>query len=140
MLRLMMDGAPEIGVILFDRARRITFWNAGAVRLFGHAAEAMLGAPAARLFVPEDVQRGADRQEFDVAQVEGVAQDDRWHLRADGSRFWASGFLVRVRAPDGRDLGFGKVLRNRTDIKEQLEALRSQVQAAERRIEQNAGP
>ena len=49
--------------------------------------------------------------------------------RQDGSRFWAAGVLTAVRDEGGRLLGFGKVLRNRTDMREQLDTLRNQAQA-----------
>jgi two-component system CheB/CheR fusion protein len=136
MLRLMMQAAPEIAVILFDLDERITFWSTGATRVFGYEPHQALGETAARLFVPEDVERGAHQQEFAVARLEGVAQDDRWHLRADGSRFWGSGFLVRILDAAGQPIGFGKVLRNRTDVREQLDLLRSQALAAQREVEQ----
>ena len=47
----------------------------------------------------------------------------------DGSRFWANGMLVALRDQNENLLGFGKILRNRTDLREQFEALRNQVEA-----------
>jgi two-component system CheB/CheR fusion protein len=46
-------------------------------------------------------------------------------LRKDGSRFWATGALISLRDPDGNLLGFAKIMRNRTDLKEQIETLRN---------------
>jgi two-component system CheB/CheR fusion protein len=67
-----------------------------------------------------------------IARADAISEDDRWHLRANGSRFWASGALITLRDPEGEVLGFGKILRDRTDIKEQLTLLQSQVEAVQR--------
>jgi two-component system CheB/CheR fusion protein len=88
----------------------------------------MVGQSAARLFTPEDQARGAAEHELEVAGADHPAEDDRWQERADGSRFWASGLLVGLRDAGGRLVGYAKVLRNRTSVKEQLETLRNQAQ------------
>src|SRR3712207_9546409 len=44
-------------------------------------------------------------------------------VRKDGSRFWASGVVTPLRGLGGGVVGFGKVLRDRTDVRTQLEAL-----------------
>ena len=36
-------------------------------------------------------------QELGRAKRKGTAKDDRWHLRKDGGRFWATGFMVALR-------------------------------------------
>ena len=33
-------------------------------------------------------------EELETAQAEGRAEDERWHVRKDGSRFWASGVVT----------------------------------------------
>jgi two-component system CheB/CheR fusion protein len=38
--------------------------------------------------------------------------------------------MIALRDEDGKLAGFGKVLRNRTDLREQMETLRNQVEAA----------
>jgi signal transduction histidine kinase len=52
--------------------------------------------------------------------------NDRWMMRADGSRFWAAGATTGLHE-NGQLVGFVKVLRNRTDVKEQLELQRSRI-------------
>ncbi|HET7402309.1 MAG TPA: HAMP domain-containing sensor histidine kinase, partial [Usitatibacter sp.] len=69
--------------------------------------------------------------ELETAGTGTSAEDDRWQLRRDGSRFWASGVMVALLAADGQPVGYGKILRNRTDHKEQLESLRNRVRELE---------
>jgi signal transduction histidine kinase len=53
----------------------------------------------------------------------GVAQDERWHLRKNGERFFVSGLLIAARDEAGRLTGFTKVARDQTDRKHAEEAL-----------------
>jgi PAS domain S-box len=125
----------EHAIILLDSERRIAWWSPGAQEIFGHTAERIAGEPTARLFLPEDVERGLDKVELEVADAGDAAEDDRWQMRADGSRFWASGALVALRGETGEVLGYAKILRNRTDLREQIVALRNRVRELELEIE-----
>jgi len=61
--------------------------------------------------------------ELHLATEQGRAEDERWHLRKDGSRFWASGVMISLRQ-DGRILGYAKVVRDFTDRRNLEEAVR----------------
>ena len=124
---LAMLGAQlrEHAIIFITPDARVGWWSPGAAHIFGYPAEEIVGAPYERLFVPEDVERGMPEYERALALRDDAAEDDRWHLRADGSRFWATGALIALKDLGGRHAGFGKILRDRTDIKEQLETLRN---------------
>jgi two-component system CheB/CheR fusion protein len=84
------------------------------------------------LFSPEDVEARAPDKELEIALSGAPAEDDRWMLRKDRQRFWATGILQAIRDSDGAILGFGKVLRNRTDLKGQLESLENEVRSLRR--------
>src|SRR4030095_16401095 len=64
-----------------------------------------------------------------IARGFGKAEDDRWQVRPDGSKFWATGMLIALRDESGNLLGYCKIIRNRTDLKEQLDTLHNQVEA-----------
>jgi PAS domain S-box-containing protein len=123
LLRLLIDQLRDYAVVLTDPAGTVVGWRGGAEHVFGYAAREIVGRPASVLFTPEDLARGADRHEMAVAAADGRAEDDRWHVRKDGTRIWAVGVLVPLRDPAGRTVGYGKVLRDRTDVKEQIDAL-----------------
>jgi two-component system CheB/CheR fusion protein len=138
LLRLMHEQADDHAVILLDANGAVVAWMMGAARIFGRDAEAMLGATIECLFTPEDRAAGAPRTEREHAERSGKAEDDRWMLRSDGVRFWASGFLDCLRHPDGSVAGFAKVLRDRTDVRGQIEALRNRAEALEADDARNA--
>ncbi|MDZ7281316.1 PAS domain S-box protein [Sphingomonas sanguinis] len=112
--RAIFDNAADIAMIVTDPAGIITDWNPGAQNVLGWTAEEMLGQDAERFFTPED--RASDRilQEMTGALQDGRAADERWHLRKDGERFWASGEMLPLFDEDDHHLGFVKMLRDRT--------------------------
>ncbi|HYC35543.1 MAG TPA: PAS domain-containing sensor histidine kinase [Usitatibacter sp.] len=126
-LRMLAERSLEHAIMFITPEARIGWWSPGAAHIFGYRAEEILGEPCARLFVPEDIATGIPEQERAIALTDDAAEDDRWQQRKDGSRFWASGILVSLKDAEGRLLGFGKVLRDRTDLKEQIEGLRAEV-------------
>jgi signal transduction histidine kinase len=54
---------------------------------------------------------------------EGLAEDDRWHIRRDGSRFFATGVMQPIYDEAGHLRGFTKVMRDSTE-KRRLEYVR----------------
>ncbi|WP_082501299.1 PAS domain S-box protein [Methylobacterium sp. Leaf88] len=110
----ILDSTTRFAILGTDRDGVVTDWNAGAARLFGWPAAAIRGRGVACLFTPED--RAIDRPgiEMRLALEQGRAEDERWHLRADGTRFWASGEMMPLRDGDGRHIGYVKVVSDRT--------------------------
>lgn len=84
-----------------------------------------MGQPAALLFTPEDVDRGEHIKEMETARREGRAEDERCHIRKDGTRFWSSGVVTLVRDDAGIPRGYAKVMRDITERKQMEEELRA---------------
>ena len=125
--RLLPDQVEEHAVILLDPQGQILAWLSGAERIFGYSAAEVVGKPASMLFAPEDIEKRMPEFERKTATQDGHAEDDRWMLRKDRQRFWANGVLSPLRSPTGQVIGFGKVLRNRTDVKGQIEGLEKRI-------------
>ncbi|HYC46244.1 MAG TPA: PAS domain-containing sensor histidine kinase [Burkholderiales bacterium] len=129
LLRLQAEHTTDQATLLLDRRGTIVWCNPTAARIFGYPAEDLIGQAVHRLFTPEDVQEGVPDYELHVASRSADMSNDRWLMRADGSRFWAMGSTTALRDDAGEVAGFGKTLRNRTDVKEQLETLRRRADA-----------
>jgi PAS domain S-box-containing protein len=65
-------------------------WNSGAERLLGFAEEEIIGQSSSVFFTPEDVAHGQVEREFDGAARDGRSEDERWHVRKNGTRFCAN--------------------------------------------------
>lgn len=90
----------------------VTSWNAGAERLTGYRGADILGRASNAIFTPADVAAGIPDAERARAMLEGRAEDERWHMRKDGSRFWGAGLLIPLAGPDA---GFVRILRDLTE-------------------------
>ncbi|HVY15648.1 MAG TPA: PAS domain S-box protein [Rhodopila sp.] len=111
----IFESAIDFAIIATDVEGRITDWSPGAEKVLGWNAEAILGWPIDRIFTPEDRRQERARVEMADTLAAGRSTDERWHLRKDGSRFWASGEMHPLFGPDGEHLGFVKILRDRTE-------------------------
>jgi PAS domain S-box-containing protein len=87
----------------------------------GWTEEEAVGAPANLIFTPEDDREATAETEMRLAVTEGRGEDDRWHLRKDGTRFWANGLMMPLRDDEGGLAGFLKILRDRTEVKRATE-------------------
>ncbi|MDO9713012.1 PAS domain S-box protein [Paracraurococcus lichenis] len=111
--RLILESATDYAIFTTDLTGRVTSWNEGAHRILGWKETEILGMPGTLIFTPEDRAAGAQDAEMDTALEQGRAADERWHVRKDGSRFWASGMMMPL--VDGEVRGFLKILRDRTE-------------------------
>lgn len=127
--RLLVEGARDYAMFLLDAQNRITFWSVGAERLFGWTAAEAEGKDGSLIFTPEDREAGEDERERQTALANGRALDRRWHLRKDGSRFWADGILMRLNDERGVVRGFAKVTRDATAQKQNEEAIQAALEA-----------
>ncbi|HEY9422464.1 MAG TPA: PAS domain-containing sensor histidine kinase, partial [Thermoanaerobaculia bacterium] len=130
--RLLLGSVLDYAIFLMDPEGRVASWHSGAERLLGYREEEILGHHSARFFTPEEAEQGIPEQELKTALEQGRAADDRWHLRKDGTYFFASGITTPIRDGSGALLGFGKVMRDRTDWKRMEEELRNRAEALAR--------
>lgn len=119
--QMVVESATDYAIITMDAARRITGWNPGAANIFGWSADEMIGKPADMIFTPEDQDERAPDAEAEQALKEGRASDNRWHLRRDGSRFWAAGVMMPLK---DAEQGFVKILHDRTHERENADRQR----------------
>jgi two-component system CheB/CheR fusion protein len=116
--RMLVESAHDFAIFMLDENGRVVSWNQGAERVTGYTEADILGQPAAVLFTPEDRADGVPELELRRAAESGRALDERWHVRKDGSRFWASGVTSVARDANGVPRGFVKVMRDQTERKE----------------------
>ena len=135
LLSALLQQANDHAILIFGRDDRILWANSGAEILLDRAREDLVGLHTSELFLDEDVERKLPEHEFEIARSRGSAHDDRWSRRPDGSRFWATGLAYALRDARGELIGYGKVIQNRTDLKQRQETLTNQVQAFSRAAE-----
>ena len=136
-LRLLHE-AQGHGVIFADAEGFITGWSRGATHITALRPEDVVGRPFGSLFTPEDRDGGMPEQELNAARAMGCSQDERWHPRRDGSRFWASGLTYARHDEDGRLTGFIKIFRDATHLRTRMKYLENVLEEREaERTERN---
>jgi PAS domain S-box-containing protein len=113
---LVFESASDYAILTLDIERRITFWSPGAEQILGWQKDEVLGQTADIIFTPEDRDNNVPHAEMEIATQHGRSMDDRWHVRKDGSRFWASGEMMPLKE-GGPTEGYLKILRDRTALK-----------------------
>jgi PAS domain S-box-containing protein len=132
-LSLIMETFTDYAIISLDTDGRIESWNAGAEHVFGYSEGEMVGREGDILFTPEDRERGVPAKEMRTARRKGRALDERWHIRKDGSRFYASGVMMPLYL--GKQLsGYAKIATDLTERQRQAEALQRAYDELEVRV------
>ena len=121
LLQTILDSATDYAIFTLDRDNTISSWNRGAENLLGWSADEAIGRSGEIIFTPEDIEARAPEAEQANALADGRWEDERWHVRRDGSRFWASGLIMPLR---GEGRAFLKILRDRTEEHKAQEALK----------------
>jgi two-component system, chemotaxis family, CheB/CheR fusion protein len=133
-LRVLIDSVEDYGIFTTDLHGCVNTWNRGAENIFGYTESEIVGRSAEVMFTPEDRERGVPEQEMERARSEGRAEDERWHIRKDGSRFFASGVMTPLR--DSEVLGYVKVLRDLTERQGMEDELRRSRDDLDVRVEE----
>lgn len=113
--RKAIEDIRDYAIFMVDPDGLVTNWNIGAQHILGYTEEEIVGKDASKFFTIEDRSKGVPAKELATAEMSGRAEDERWHVRRDGSRFWASGVVTAVRDYTGKLIGFSKVMRDMTE-------------------------
>lgn len=112
-MRLVAESTRDYAIITTDAEGCVVSWNKGAELVFGYIEDEMLSHDLDRLFSPEDRVIGARQEEMRRAREEGRAEDERWHVRKNGSRVYCSG--VTTPLGPAATYGYAKIARDQTE-------------------------
>ncbi|HEN8711845.1 TPA: PAS domain S-box protein [Pseudomonas putida] len=131
----LVQSVVDYAIYMLDPSGRVVSWNAGAERIKGYRADEVIGRHFSLFFTPQDCAEGRPDYLLKQALELGVAQDEGWRVRKDGTQFWALAALDVIRDDLGHIIGLAKVTRDITDRREsalQLDAIRAQLFQAQK--------
>jgi PAS domain S-box-containing protein len=111
---LMVEGVKDYTIFMLAPDGRVVSWNSGAESILGYQEAEIIGQYFSCFFTPEDIQSCKPEQELRTAVAEGRTEEEGWHVRKDGTRFWGSGVLTALRDEAGNLCGFSKIMRDMT--------------------------
>ena len=120
--RLLVKNLKDYAIFQVDLEGRMASWNAGVERNLGYAEQEFIGMRFSQIFTDIDVVAGVPEQELQKARETGCSEDERWHQRKDGSKFFVYG-MVTALYDQGELTGFSKVMRDQTDRQLAQEAM-----------------
>jgi PAS domain S-box-containing protein len=112
--------SSDDGIISKDLNGIIQTWNKGAERIFGYAAEEVVGK-SITLVIPQELHHQEPDILRRIAAGERVDRFETVRQRKDGSRFHVSLTISPIRNPGGRIVGASKIARDISDLRQSLE-------------------
>jgi len=114
---ILARSVVDYAIFLLDREGHVVSWSAGAEKITGYSAKAILGRHFAVFYPSEDVESGKPARELKTAAAQGRVEEEGWRLRADGTRYCSNVVITALRDEAGELTGFGKVTRDLTERK-----------------------
>jgi len=114
----------DYALYLLDTGGRLAAWYSGAARIYGYEADEAIGQQVSFLHPGDGSAWVKLQEEFDRIAAEGHMGTEGWHVKKDGSRFWANAITMALKDTSGELQGFATVVRDFSDRHEKDEKLR----------------
>jgi formate hydrogenlyase transcriptional activator len=114
----------DYALFLLDPGGRIAAWYSGATRIYGYGEDEVAGKHVSVLYPGEERPGVEAARELDRSASEGHFGNEGWHLKKDGSQFWANAITTALRDDSGELRGFARVVRDFSERHERDEKLR----------------
>ena len=122
-LARFINGIESDAILMLDSVGRIISWNRGATRVHGWTAEEVRGRHCSILHPPESIERGEPEQVLASAATHGRYSGENLRIRKDGTQFLAEVSLYALRDEDELLVGYGKVVRDISELRSAQAAL-----------------
>jgi formate hydrogenlyase transcriptional activator len=113
----------DYALFLLDADGLVAAWYAGAERIYGYKSAEVAGKHVS-LFHPDQTSQREVQAKLNRAADEGHVAAEGWHLKKDGSRFWANVITLALKDQNGDLQGFARVVRDFSDRHQRDEKLR----------------
>jgi formate hydrogenlyase transcriptional activator len=114
----------DYALYLLDCEGSIAAWYAGAARIYDCPADRVIGQNVSMLYPEDDALRVKLLDEFKRAAAEGHMATEAWHIKSDGSRFWANSITLALKDNDGELRGYARAVRDFSGRHDRDEKLR----------------
>jgi formate hydrogenlyase transcriptional activator len=113
----------DYALSLLDVDGKVVAWYAGAERIYGFPSGEVVGQHVSFFYPSENAVREI-QEKLKRAAAEGHIGAEGWHVRKDGTRFWANVITMALKDASGDLQGFARVVRDFSDRHERDEKLK----------------
>ena len=117
LFHVIAENVRDYAIFAQDSNGLILSWNLGVGVVLGYDEDEFVGRHVSVIFTAEDIENGVVDDQMREAAIKGSAKDRKWHVRRDGSRFWANGLLMPLWAGNDKLKGYARILRDDTEQK-----------------------
>jgi PAS domain S-box-containing protein len=123
-LRLLINSVSDYAICMLDQNGYVRSWNEGARAIYGFTAKEAIGRHFALFYTSDEHGRDRPADDLALAAERGRVEHEDWHMRRDGSEFWAHVMLSALPTNTGGEQSFVKITRDMTARRrlEELEA------------------
>ena len=114
----------DFALLLLGLDGRVVAWYAGAERIYSYTGDDAIGRHVSFLYPDNETLDDTMREELKRAADGGHFGNEGWHMRKDGSRFWANVITMGLNDENGQLQGFARVVRDFSERHERDEKLR----------------
>lgn len=118
MYRLLVQSVVDYAIYMLKPDGTVANWNAGAERAKGYLPDEIIGKNFSCFYSKEDQLSGLPQKGLKAARENGRYESKGWRYRKDGSAFWAHVVIDAIHSDDGELLGFAKITRDYTELRE----------------------
>lgn len=115
--RQIINGVSDYAIIWLDLKGKIQSWNPGIRHLFGYESDEVIGKHFSMFYTPQERSKGIPDHSLEVGIHQGRYQTEEQRMRKDGSIFDALVTVEGLHDPDGKLIGFAKIIRDISDWK-----------------------
>ena len=116
---ILSESLEEYAFVLLDDDGQINSWNDGAANILGYDEEDAIGMPASELYPEQEQKRGIADRLLKQASLAGQSTHEGQQVHQDGSSFPAEVSYVPLQTEDELFLGYGMVIRELTNRRQQ---------------------
>ncbi|MEI6001925.1 PAS domain S-box protein [Paraburkholderia bengalensis] len=121
-LQLWAESTTDYSIFALSPDGTIISWNRGGEAIQGYRADEILGQHIRTMYTDEDQRKGLPELSLQLAREHGRDESEGWRVRKDGTLFWANVIITALYSPEGKLLGYGRVVRDISDKKNATDA------------------
>lgn len=122
----MVNEVEDYVILLLDVDGNIQNWNKGAEKIKGYTSGEIIGKNFSVFYPESERKKNSPLRLLNQARLKGKATDEGLRVKKDGSVFWASVVITALHDDNGEIIGFSKVTRDYTEIRNYILAIEEQ--------------